>query len=92
MDVPAIREGGDVNFSTSFGEEDKGASCLSQTRLNTLFLLFLTALGLVYSVLAVARQQAKERGLKGKSVLCFSLLLLHFLPTHYYWWFPQPWP
>lgn len=38
MDVPAIREGGDVNLFNFFWREGtKEPSCLSQTKLNTLF-------------------------------------------------------
>ena len=91
MDVPAIREGGDVNFSTSFGERGQRSQLSITNQIKHPF-LFLTTLGWSLSVLAAARQQVRERGMEGKSLLCFSLLLLHSLPTPHYWWCPQPWP
>ena len=91
MDVPAIREGGDVTFSTSFGERGQRSQLSITNQIKHPF-LFLTTLGWSLSVLAAAREQVRERGMEGKSLLCFSLLLLQSLPTPHCWWCPQPWP
>ena len=59
MDVPAIREGGDVNFSTSFGERGQRSQLSDTNQIKHPF-LFLTALGLVYFCVGSSQTAGKR--------------------------------